>query len=199
MIELSGFVKDIEFSHEVKGKLYYNGIVGVERFSNVIDKVPIVLDGSLGIENGKFYNMKGEVCTRNKHDENVSHLIVYVYVNSSEEVEKLPFAEFGSNNVKYDCTIVKKNPSRVTPLGKTVCDFVAAINYPNGISAYIPCICWGSTAKWLDTVELYSTVSIRGRFQSREYTKVLEDGTSEERTAYEISCSSIRMVKKNGD
>lgn len=198
-MRLAGKVRNIEFSHKIKGKTYYKGFVDVERVSCVIDEVPIVFERSLGIENGQFYNMKGEVCTRNKHDENGLHLIVYVYVNSSEEVEKLPFAEFGSNNVKYDCTIVKKNPSRVTPLGKTVCDFVATINYPNGRSAYIPCICWGSTAKWLDTVELYSTVSIRGRFQSREYKKVLEDGTSEERTAYEISCSSIRMVKKNGD
>lgn len=199
MIELSGFVKDVEFSHEIKGKTYYKGFVDVERVSCVIDEVPIMFESSLGIENGKFYNMKGEVCTRNKHDENGSHLIVYVYVNSSEEVEKLPFAELGSNNVKYNCVIVKKNPSRVTPLGKTVCDFVAAINYPSGRTAYVPCICWYETARWLDTVELYSNVTIYGRFQSRVYTKVLEDGTSEERTAYEISCSDIRMVKKNGD
>ena len=54
MIELSGFVKDIELSHEVKGKLYYHGMVGVERFSNVIDKVPIVFEGALGIGKGKF-------------------------------------------------------------------------------------------------------------------------------------------------
>lgn len=199
-MRLAGKVRNIEFSHEIKGKTYYKGFIDVERVSCVIDEVPIVFERSLGIENGQFYNMTGAINTENTHDENGNHhLIVYVYVYKLDSIGANPFGLVGLNNVKYDCTIVKKNPSRVTPLGRVVADFVAAINYSNGRSAYIPCICWGSTAKWLDTVELYATVNIRGRFQSREYTKVLEDGTSEDRTAYEISCSSIRMVKKDGD
>lgn len=199
-MRLAGKVRNIEFSHEIKGKTYYKGFVDVERVSCMIDEVPIMFESSLGIENGQFYNMTGAINTENTRDENGNHhLLVYVYIYKLDSIGANPFGLIGLNSVKYDCTIVKKNPSRVTPLGKTVCDFVAAINYPNGRSAYIPCICWGGTAKWLDTVELYSTVNIRGRFQSRVYTKVLEDGTSEDRTAYEISCSDIRMVKKNGD
>lgn len=199
-MRLAGKVRNVEFSHEIKGKTYYKGFVDVERVSCTIDEVPIVFERSLGIEDGQFYNMTGAINTENMHDENGNHhLLVYVYIYKLDSIGANPFNLIGLNNVKYDCTIVKKNPSRVTPLEKTVCDFVAAINYPNGRTAYVPCICWYETARWLDTIELYSKVTIYGRFQSRVYTKVLEDGTSEDRTAYEISCSDIRMVKKNGD
>ena len=53
MIELSGFVKDIEFSHEVKGKLYYNGMsVGI------IDKIANYLQPDYSYIKGKIIRIE---------------------------------------------------------------------------------------------------------------------------------------------
>lgn len=59
---------------------------------------------------------------------------------------------------------------------------------------YIPCICWQALA---DRVKNWATgdeVELKGRLQSRIYTKHLADTTAIERTSYEVSISTIKKV-----
>ena len=59
---------------------------------------------------------------------------------------------------------------------------------------YIPCICWQAVA---DRVKNWATgdeVEIKGRLQSRIFTKHLADTTAIERTSYEVSISTIKKV-----
>jgi single-stranded DNA-binding protein len=72
-------------------------------------------------------------------------------------------------------------------MGREICDLMLAVNRRYERSDYIPCIAWGRIASQAALWDLGETVAINGRLQSRTYNKVLEDGTTEERTAYEVS------------
>ena len=57
---------------------------------------------------------------------------------------------------------------------------------------YLPCILWGRTAQDGALLHTRDVIRIRGRLQSRAYTKVTESGT-EERIAYEISALTAEI------
>ena len=48
-------------------------------------------------------------------------------------------------------------------------------------------------------MEIGTGVKIVGRVQSRMYEKKHEDGTVEQRVAYEVSVGSLELVNKNDD
>ena len=48
-------------------------------------------------------------------------------------------------------------------------------------------------------MEVGTCVKIVGRVQSRTYDKKLEDGTIEQRVAYEVSIGSLEVVNENDD
>ncbi len=89
---------------------------------------------------------------------------------------------------------------RTTPRGKKIADLLVAVNSPDPkCPNYIPCIAWGKSAYLADTVEPGYRIRLEGRIQSREYEKTLygENGetTVQKRVAYEVSCSSIEILK----
>ena len=61
-------------------------------------------------------------------------------------------------------------------------------------SDYLPCILWGRTAQEISRCSIRDAVSICGRLQSREYTKVTDQGT-EIRTTYEISALTAQFIE----
>ena len=58
---------------------------------------------------------------------------------------------------------------------------------------YLPCILWGRTAQEISRCAIRDRISIRGRLQSRIYTKYQNDVPTE-RTAYEISALTAAPV-----
>lgn len=105
-----------------------------------------------------------------------------------EESESAP--EF-NNNVKLSGYICKPPVYRVTPKGREIADVLIAVNRMYGKADYIPCITWGRNARYAGNLDVGTRIDVEGRLQSREYTKKLDDGTEEIRTAYEISVSRI--------
>ena len=61
-----------------------------------------------------------------------------------------------------------------------------AVNRRYGRADYLPCIAWGALAHRCGALGVGDSLRLEGRFQSRNYTKVV-DGQSQERVAYEIS------------
>ena len=57
---------------------------------------------------------------------------------------------------------------------------------------YLPCILWGRTAQEGSRCHIRDVIRINGRLQSRNYTKLTEDGP-QERTAYEISALTAQF------
>ena len=65
---------------------------------------------------------------------------------------------------------------------------------------FIDCILWENVA--VNTSEYChkgDILGIKGRVQSRIYQKKYEDGTVENRTAYEVSISSLEVIKEENE
>ena len=71
-----------------------------------------------------------------------------------------------------------------------------AVNRAYNKSDYIPAIAWGRNARFCQNIEVGTKVKITGRVQSRNYEKKFEDGTTQTRTAYEVSISSLEIVNE---
>ena len=80
---------------------------------------------------------------------------------------------------------------RTTPFKREICDVLLAVNRAYNKSDYIPCIAWGRNARYVNTLSVGDHIVLSGRIQSREYVKMLPDGTQETRTAYEVSVSRL--------
>lgn len=107
--------------------------------------------------------------------------------NSSEKV---------SNEVTLIGYICKKPIYRQTPFGREISDILLAVNRAYNKSDYIPAIAWGRNARFCQNIEVGTKVKITGRVQSRNYEKKFEDGTTQTRTAYEVSISSLEIVNE---
>ena len=68
-----------------------------------------------------------------------------------------------------------------------------AVNRPYHRADYIPCIFWGRTAELVSSCTVGDILELTGRLQSREYVKVLEEG-SQRRTTYEVSAMTAARV-----
>ena len=80
---------------------------------------------------------------------------------------------------------------RRTPLGRSICDLMLAVSRRYGRADYLPVIAWGQLAVQAARLQVGDTLSLEGRVQSRTYRKVLEDGTAQERVAYEVSAMHL--------
>lgn len=135
----------------------------------------------------------GQIRTHNAKSGGKSHLIIKLFAQSIE-----PCEPDTTNDVRLTGFVCKKPVYRVTPFGREISDLMLAVNRSDGKSDYIPCIVWGSTAKWAEKhIEIGDAVSLCGRFQSRDYSKTLESGDSVIKTAYEVSAAKIAKEDKS--
>ena len=85
---------------------------------------------------------------------------------------------------------------RTTPRGKRITDIIVIVrNELTGNKSFIPCICWQEQADEVAGWQQGDTVELLGRYQSRQYEKVIDtdSGSRERRTAYEVS---VQLIKK---
>lgn len=83
---------------------------------------------------------------------------------------------------------------RTTPRGKRITDISVIVkNELTGNKCLVPCICWQEQADEVAGWQQGDTVELLGRYQSRQYEKVIDtdSGSRERRTAYEISVQLI--------
>ena len=57
----------------------------------------------------------------------------------------------------------------------------------------------GRNARFCENLEIGTEVKVVGRVQSRNYEKKYEDGTVEQKVAYEVSVGSLEFANKNDD
>ena len=178
---------DFEFSHEVYGEKFYSSYLKVERKSGVIDDVPIIISERLfdckHNLTGLLVSVKGVFRSYNKYEGDKRKLVLYVFVKEIEEIDAI--ADF--NNVELEGFVCKQPSYRLTPQKREIADMILAVNRPFGKSDYIPCILWGRNAKYVSMLQAGAKLKVFGRIQSREYTKIYEDGTMESKIAYELS------------
>lgn len=99
------------------------------------------------------------------------------------------------NDCEVKGSIAKQVINRTTPKGKHIAEISTRVDslLHRGY-CYIPTICWQEDADEAISKEEGTEISITGRFQSRTYSKQLESGEKEERTAYEISVREITYI-----
>ena len=197
-IELCGVIASVpKLNHKTYGENFYGFRLSCSRKSTEKDILPIIVSDRLveikDLQVGKKISVKGQVRTFNKHiSDDKRKLLIMVFARDVREIEEESESapEF-NNNVKLSGYICKPPVYRVTPKGREIADVLIAVNRTYGKSDYIPCITWGRNARYTGNFDVGTRVDVEGRLQSREYTKKLDDGTEEVRTAYEISVSRI--------
>ena len=117
-------------------------------------------------------------------------------VKDEEEENDIVKKDIITNEVVLIGFICKKPIYRQTPFGREIADILLAVNRAYNKSDYIPCIAWGRNARFCQTLEVGSQVKIVGRVQSRTYEKKHEDGTVENRVAYEVSIGSLEVIEE---
>lgn len=182
------------FSHENHGRQFYSFVLGVERLSGTVDRLRILADLEL-LEQadcawGERVLVTGQIRSYNQISDTGRHLIISVYANGLELTDEAP-----DNQVQLTGVLCRDPVYRRTPLGREICDGMLAVSRPCRRTDYLPCIFWGRTAREMARLTSGARISLTGRLQSREYTKLLEDGSSLRRTAYEISAVTAELTK----
>jgi len=193
-----------KFSHEIYGESFYVFNVEVPRLSNATDIIPITISERLitnfDLTVGKKILVEGQFRSYNTYENERSRLVLTVFAKEireyNEEQEKEEGQEKVSNEVVLSGYICKKPIYRQTPFGREISDLLLAVNRAYNKSDYIPCIAWGRNARFCQDMQTGTEVKVIGRVQSRQYEKKYEDGTSEIKTAYEVSIGSLEVINK---
>ena len=197
-VKLTGtVVSEPEFSYEVYGEQFFNLFLEVKRISGVADIVPLTISERLfNLEDkctGTVVRVSGQFRSFNKHEENKNRLVLSVFVR---EIERVVNDYDEENENEIDGFVCKDPVNRKTPLGREIADILFAVNRSYGKSDYIPCIVWGRNAVYTSGLPVGTHLKLTGRIQSRGYVKMYEDGTEEQRTAYEVSVSKINVLEE---
>ena len=195
------------FSHEIYGERFYVFSLEIPRLSGNADIIPITVSERLlkedTLQEGKKLLIKGQFRSYNSYNQQKSRLILTVFakdlteVEENEEENEMVKKDMVTNEVVLIGYICKKPIYRQTPFGREIADLLLAVNRAYNKSDYLPCIAWGRNARFCQDIEVGAQVKIVGRVQSRNYEKKYEDGTSETRTAYEISIGSLEIIEEN--
>ncbi len=199
---------DKRFSHEIYGEKFYIFDLEVPRLSGNADIIPITISERLleaeELDINKKIIVEGQFRSYNSYQNERNKLVLTVFAkdvkfveNQEEEIQASK--DFVSNEVILNGYICKKPIYRQTPFGREIADILLAVNRAYNKSDYIPCIAWGRNARFCENIEVGTEVKIIGRVQSRTYEKKYEDGTSETKIAYEVSISSLEVVKQEDD
>lgn len=200
LINISGTIINApEFSHHTHQEDFYLFYISCERDSGINDVIPVIISNRLinldKIIIGETIDVIGQIRSRNvKENENDSHSKLVLSVFARDIM--LGICEH-NNHVRLEGYICKPPVYRKTPSGREIADLLIAVNRQYGKSDYIPCIAWGRNARFASMLEVGERIELTGRFQSRAYYKKMEDGTCEDRIAYEVSINAIYEEENN--
>uniref|UniRef100_UPI004028880E single-stranded DNA-binding protein n=1 Tax=Eshraghiella crossota TaxID=45851 RepID=UPI004028880E len=192
-------VSEFEFSHEVYGEGFYTLNISVNRLSDSVDIIPLMISERLVDVTedlrGVIIEASGQFRSYNRHEENKNRLMLSIFVRELQLYDNYE-EENSTNQIFLDGYICKPAIYRRTPLGREIADVLIAVNRPYGKSDYIPCIAWGRNARFAAGFEVGSHIQIYGIIQSREYVKKISEDECERRTAYEVSVSKIEYFEE---
>lgn len=189
-VELWGCAADeAQLSHENHGRRFYKFPLRVERLSGQAD-CPIILASeaqlaSLPVRKGDALRVTGSLRSFNNKSGEGNRLLLSVLAQTL-----CPGTQEHFNRILLSGCLCKPPVLRRTPLGRSICDLVLAVNRRYGRADYLPCIAWGQLASVLAEKDVGAHIVLEGRLQSRSYTKTV-DGISHQRTAYEVSIMQL--------
>lgn len=184
-----------QFSHENHGRRFFRFLLDIPRLSGAVDTLPIIAEEGIlsgtDLSDGEMLTIDGQIRSHNIRSDGKRHLLIFVFANAILCEDGDPI-----NDVILEGPICREPTYRKTPLGREICDVMLAIPRAFRRADYLPCILWGRMAQEVSQCHTRDIITIRGRLQSRLYTKITESG-SEERTAYEISALTAIIQEMN--
>ena len=199
------------FSHEIYGERFFTFNLLIPRLSGNADIIPVTTSERLisdeMLTEGNKLLIKGQFRSYNSYENERNKLVLTVFAKDVEEVEEnetneeneMVKKEMTTNEVVLIGYVCKKPIYRQTPFGREIADLLLAVNRAYNKSDYIPTIAWGRNARFCQNLEVGTQVKIVGRVQSRMYEKKYEDGTVEQKVAYEVSICSLELIEQAGD
>ncbi len=192
-ITLRGTLESLpQFSHENHGRRFYEFRLSVERLSGATDLLQVIVPEDvleqLDLSGGEMIQVSGQLRSFNNRQGTGRRLVISVFAERVQSCSGEP-----DNRVELEGAICKEPVYRRTPLGREICDVMLAVNRQYRRADYLPCILWGRTARIAASLPVGTHLSVLGRLQSREYVKMLENG-SEKRTAFEVSAISAEVL-----
>lgn len=185
---------NVRHSHSIYGEDFLCIEVEVMRLSGQLDVLPVTVSAKRlrrsGAKPGDFVRVQGQFRSYNRIQQGNSHLVLTVFARTMAKVE-------GNcdqlNWIYLDGFVCKPPVYRRTPFSREIADVLLAVNRSYNKSDYIPCICWGSNARFAGRLQVGDRLHVWGRVQSREYEKQTEKGTYEKRRAYEASIYQLKV------
>ena len=187
-VELCGTVDgECVYSHENHAQRFYKFPLRVERLSGQHDLPIVVVNAQTTalLTLGKPIRVIGQLRSFNNKSGQGSRLVITVFAQNIEPCDGAPL-----NRILLSGVLCKPPTLRRTPLGRSICDIILAVNRHYGRADYLPCIAWGQLAMQIAEMSVGDRLMLEGRVQSRTYTKQLDTGT-EERTAFEVSIMQL--------
>lgn len=181
------------YSHQMYGEGFYESSLTVPRLSDQVDVIPftvserLLIDGAISV--GNTVTLSGQLRSYNKVTDGRSKLLLTLFVRDVLEYDP----SRNPNSIDIVGYICKAPIYRMTPFKREICDLLLAVNRAYNKSDYLPCIAWGRNARFIKEADVGARVCINGRIQSRNYQKILEDGNTETRVAYEVSINRIEL------
>ncbi len=187
----------VEYSHDLYGERFYEFKLNVPRLSEHLDVIPITASEALvaGLQADELIAVSGQFRSFNRPDGERSRLILSVFAREITQ----PQAEVNPNAAELIGYICKPPIYRTTPFNREICDVLLAVNRAYSKSDYIPCIAWGKNARLIKNAPVGQKMCVAGRIQSRQYTKRLDNGETELRTAYEFSIGAVEFLQKESE
>ena len=146
---------------------------------------PSALLEGIDIAEGTPLRVTGQLRSFNNRSGHGSRLVISTFAQSIEPCDGGHF-----NRILLSGVLCKQPTLRRTPLGRSICDMILAVNRRYGRADYLPCIAWGKVAAKIAEMQVGDRLTLEGRVQSRTYIKQTDAG-SEERTAYEVSVMQL--------
>lgn len=176
-------------SHENHGQHFCKFPLRVDRLSGQADH-PVIVAGEQLLERtpvhaGDSVRLIGQLRSYNNKSGQGRRLIITVL---AQELERGDGGFF--NRILLSGVLCKQPYLRRTPLGRSICDIILAVNRHYGRADYLPCIAWGQVASAVSQMSVGDRLALEGRVQSRTYTKMLDSGP-EERVAFEVSIMQL--------
>ena len=177
-----------ELSHANHGIRFFRLLLRVPRLSGTPDILPVLVPEAQvpRVVPGAPLRVRGQLRSFNNRSGVGSRLVLTVYAQAL-----LPGLGEPCNHIALAGTLCKPPILRRTPLGRQICDLMLAVPRRYGRADYLPVIAWGQLAVRSGALAVGDPLALEGRVQSRTYRKVLEDGTAQERVAYEVSAMHL--------
>lgn len=202
---LAGELKEVEEVTELCG-LHFNGYlakVETPRPRGTLDEVIVAFtDAAISKEGGDIAGFEIAVGSKvlvsgmaqTLKDFKSGKVLVFILADFLAMV-KSPMMQ---DDVALRGVIAHDPIYRTTPRGKRITDISVIVkNELTGNKCFIPCICWQEQADEVAGWQQGDTVELLGRYQSRQYEKVIDadSGSRERRTAYEVS---VQLINRKG-